>query len=202
MGKRALGIIGGTFDPIHYGHLITAACALDQFALEQVIFVPAAIPPHKRERQLTSEEERYEMTVLATRENPQFCVSDVEIKRGGISFTVDTLRHFHQSYPEHELYFIIGGDTVPDIASWRSPEELMQLAHFVVGGRPGYTYEGLTTEFYRKYQDRILFLEMPGIGISSTELRKRVESNQTIKYQLPPAVEAYIFAHQLYHKIR
>lgn len=199
MGERAIGIMGGTFDPIHYGHLVTAACAADQLGLDQVIFVPAAIPPHKRNRLLTSEEERLTMTQLAVQDNPRFSVSDLEIRRGGISYTVDTLRWFRQKYPDHRLYFIIGGDTVPDIASWRSPEELMELAYFVVGGRPGYTYEGMNSAFYQQNIDRIVYLTMPGIGISSTEIRQRVEEGRTIEYQLPPAVEAFIYEHQLYH---
>lgn len=199
MEERAIGIMGGTFDPIHYGHLITAACASDQLGLERVIFVPAAIPPHKRNRLLTSEEERLAMTRLAVQGNPRFSVSDIEIRRGGVSYTIDTLRYFRQEYPAHRLCFIIGGDTVSDIASWKSPEELIELAAFVVGGRPGYTYEELkTSSFYLKYIERILYLEMPGIGISSTEIRKRVRHGRTIQYQLPSAVEAFIHTHKLY----
>lgn len=200
MGDRAIGIMGGTFDPIHIGHLITAACAADQLNLEQVIFVPAAIPPHKRHRMLTSEAERLAMTRLAVQDHPHFSVSDLEIQRGGISYTVETLRWFREAYPEHRLYFIIGGDTVPDIVSWKSPEELMKLAYFVVGGRPGYTYEGMNQTFYQRYIERIVFLEMPGVGISSTEIRQRVRKGKTIQYQLPPAVEAFIHEHHLYRE--
>lgn len=198
MGEQAIGIMGGTFDPIHYGHLLAAACAADEFRLEKVFFVPAAIPPHKRELHLASEKDRYEMTMLATQDNPLFLVSDVEIRRGGVSYTVDTLRYFQSEYPNHRLYFITGADTIPEIHSWRSPEELVQMAYFVVALRPGYSFEGLNREFYQQYMDHIVFMEMPVMGISSTEIRKRVNLGKTITYQLHPAVEQYIREHRLY----
>ena len=196
--EQAIGIMGGSFNPIHYGHLLAAACAADEFRLEKVIFVPAAIPPHKRNLHLASEEDRYRMAVLATRDNPLFLVSDVEISRGGVSYTVDTLRYFKEQYPNHRIYFITGADTISEIHTWRSPKEVLQLAHFIVALRPGYKLEGLESEFYQRYIDRIGCMEMPVMGISSTEIRHRVKAGKTIRYQVHPEVIEYIRERGLY----
>lgn len=196
--EQAIGIMGGSFDPIHFGHLLAATCAADEFKLERVFFVPAAIPPHKRDLNLASEKDRLQMALLATADNPSFEVSDVEISRGGVSYTIDTLRYFKDKYPDHRIYFITGADTIPEIHSWRSPKELLELAHFIVALRPGYTFEGLDREFYKQYIERIVFMEMPVMGISSTEIRRRVREGKTIRYQVHPAVLEYICEHRLY----
>lgn len=196
--ERAIGIMGGTYDPIHFGHLLIAAAALEQFSLEEVIFVPSALSPHKQNKTITSPEIRYEMTLLATLDNARFSVSRVEIERGGLSYTIDTVKYFQEKYPEHRIYFITGADTILDIAFWKSPEELMQKVYFIAAQRPGYTLDGLNSEFYRKYSDRIFFLEIPQIGISSTEIRKRIKTDKSIKYYLPAQVETYIIKKGLY----
>ncbi|AZR73206.1 nicotinate (nicotinamide) nucleotide adenylyltransferase [Anoxybacter fermentans] len=198
--EQAIGIMGGTFDPIHYGHLMLADCALDQFKLEQVIFVPSANPPHKFNKKITPVEMRYEMTLLATMDNPYFTVSKVEMKRPGSSYTIDTVKYFRERYPEYQIYFITGADTILEIDTWKSPNELMQIVYFIAAVRPGYSFERLEKEFYQKYRDRIFFLEMPEIGISSTDIRNRIKAGKTIKYQVHPAVEAYIKKYQLYLK--
>lgn len=196
--EKAIGLMGGTFDPIHYGHLVVAACAADQLSLEKVIFIPAAIPPHKRNRALTDEMQRLEMVRRATEDNPQFEVSAHEMERGGVSYTVDTLRYFKKLYPEHRLYFITGADTLPEIDTWRSPHEMMELAYFVVAVRPGYTLAGLERDFYQQYIERFAFLETPVIGISSTGIRTQVREGRTIRYQVPDAVAEYIYQYKLY----
>lgn len=196
--KKAIGIIGGTFDPIHIGHMTTAECALNQLGLEKVIFVPSAQPPHKLDRVISPVEKRYEMTLLATVDNPGFLVSDVEMKRPGSSYTIDTIKHFKESYPDYDIYFITGSDTIVEIHTWKSPEKLMGMTNFLTAKRPGYNYDDLESSFYEKYNDRIKFLDMPSIGISATEIRERVKADKTIKYQVHPSVEAYIKKYNLY----
>ncbi|MCK4260453.1 MAG: nicotinate-nucleotide adenylyltransferase [Halanaerobiales bacterium] len=198
--QKAIGIMGGTFDPIHNGHLVTAACAADHFNLERVIFIPSKIPPHKIGKDIIPAEMRYEMVLLATMDNLLFTVSRVELEREGSSYTVDTLKYFHQKYPDHRLYFITGADTIVEIDTWKSPENLLEIAYFIASVRPGYSFEGLEKEFYLKNRERIFLLETPGIGISSTMIRNRVRSGQTIKYQVHPTTEAYIKKNKLYHK--
>ena len=192
MTEKAIGIMGGTFDPIHFGHLFIAAAAVEQFSLDNVIFVPSALSPHKLNKTITSPEMRYEMTLLATLDNAKFSVSRVEIERGGLSYTIDTVKYFQEKYPEHKIYFITGADTILDVAFWKSPEELMQNVYFLAAKRPGYSLDDLKSEFYQKYSDRIFFMQIPQIGISSTEIRERVEKDKSIKYYLPTQVETYI----------
>lgn len=196
--QRAIGLIGGTFDPIHYGHLMIAAAALEEFHLSEVIFIPSAIPPHKQDQQISSFEMRYEMTLIATLDNPHFLVSRVELERAGPSYTIDTIIYFQQVYPESQIYFITGADTILEINSWRSQEELLQAVKFITISRPGYSLAGLDKEFSPKHLERIFCLEVPGIGISSTDIRRRVQKKKSVKYYLPPAVEAYIEKKQLY----
>ncbi len=195
---KSIGIMGGTFDPIHYGHLMVASCAVEAFGLEKVFFVPSRIPPHKMNQQITSPEMRYEMTLLATMDNPWFSVSRVELERNGMSYTVDTIKYFQSEFPDYRIYFITGADTIVEIVSWKAPEELFAMTYFITAARPGYSFSGLQNEFYQRYKDKIAILEVPELAISSTGIRRRVKMGKSIKYYLHPLVEAYISKHQLY----
>lgn len=193
-----IGIIGGTFDPIHYGHLVIASCAADAYDLDHVIFIPSAVPPHKIGKKITPVEQRYEMALLATLDNPQFSVSKVEMERSGSSYTIDTIKYFREEFPDSEIYFITGADTIVEIDTWRNPEDLMQMVYFIAAVRPGYTFEGLAKDFYQRNRDRIFLLETPEMGISSTDIRRRVQEGQTIQYLVHPSVQRYIDKFHLY----
>jgi nicotinate-nucleotide adenylyltransferase len=197
------GIFGGTFDPAHYGHLLLAESCREQCRLDEVWFLPAAVPPHKQGRELTSAAQRIEMLELATAGNPAFSVCRYEIDRGGVSYTVDTLAHFRQQDPERELFFLMGADMFLDLPNWRETGRVCELAVPVVVRRPGtgpIDFEwlrGLASE-ERIEAMRGHQIEMPEIGISSTDLRRHVRLGQSIRYCVPPAVEMYIQTHGLY----
>ncbi|HHT43400.1 MAG TPA: nicotinate-nucleotide adenylyltransferase [Firmicutes bacterium] len=197
-----VGIMGGTFDPIHYGHLVTAEGARYTFGLDQVLFLPAGRPPHKRNTQVTDSEHRYMMTVLATLTNPYFEVSRLEIDRKGTSYTIDTLRILREQYgPEAELFFITGADAIFDISSWKNSDECLELAHFVAATRPGFSLEDLpesTQQWVAKHQERFHILRVPAMAISSTEVRERVRQGSSIRYLVPEPVEHYIRRQHLY----
>lgn len=201
-GSVKLGIMGGTFDPIHYGHLVTAEGARSTFGLDQVLFLPAGRPPHKKRAEVSDPEHRYMMTVLATLTNPHFEVSRLEIDRTGISYTIDTLRALKGHYgPEVELYFITGADAILDIMSWKDYHEYLTLAHFVAATRPGFSLDHLpeaTLDWISKHQGRFHFLRVPALAISSTEIRERVRQGGSIRYLVPEAVEHYIRRQKLY----
>ncbi|MDN5347290.1 MAG: nicotinate-nucleotide adenylyltransferase [Clostridia bacterium] len=194
--------MGGTFDPIHFGHLVTAEAARHEFSLEKVIFVPSGLPPHKKGYQVTPAEHRYRMTVLATRNNPYFAVSRVEIDRPGYSYAIDTVLEFRKCYgKEVELYFITGADAILEILTWKDVNLLLQECQFIAATRPGFHLErlqealpGLPVEG----RHRIHFIEVPALAISSTDIRKRVKEGRPIKYLLPDDVEEYIRCHDLY----
>lgn len=196
--QSAIGLIGGTFDPIHYGHLMIASTALEEFQLSEVIFIPSAVPPHKRNQRITSSELRYEMTLIATLDNPKFTVSRVELERDGPSYTIDTIKFFQKTRPKDQLYFITGADTILEVNSWRSQEELLKAVKFITSSRPGYSLARLASEFDPKSLKGIFCLEVPEMGISSTDIRRRVQEKKSIKYFLPPAVETYIEKRGLY----
>lgn len=194
-----IGIMGGTFDPIHYGHLVAAEEACSALNLRQVIFVPTGAPPHKRDRRVSLAEDRYTMTLLATIDNPRFLVSRVEIDRGGSSHTVDTLREMRHWF-DHEpidFYFITGMDAVLQIESWKKPEALPDLCRIVAVGRPGFSRENLSS-LPKRLRSAILWLEIPLLAISSTEIRQRVFAGNSIRYLVPTAVENFIFKKSLY----
>ena len=192
---RRLGIFGGTFNPVHIAHLIIAQDVWERFELEKLVFVPAAAPPHKHDPSIVSPLHRCSMLSLAIEANPAFEVSDVEIRRGGRSYTVDTLATFRKIYPRPiELLFIMGLDQALEIQTWKEPETLFALADIVVVSRPSYELAGLKEEIKEKvrlHQGRL-------VDISSTEIRRRVEAGQPIKYLVPGAVESYIHDHGLY----
>lgn len=195
--KQRLGIMGGTFDPIHYGHLVTAEAARHRFNLDKVIFVPSGHPPHKQERKLTLPDERLMMTLLATVANENFVVSDWEVRRPQISYTFDTMQAFHQQYgDEAELFFITGADAVLEIMQWRKIEELVDFCSFIAATRPGYRLDNFSLP--PKLAAKLYFMEVPALAISSSDIRRRVQSGEPVKYLLPETVEMYIAKHGLY----
>lgn len=200
MGARLIGLMGGTFDPIHYGHLLAAENARQAFGLEKVCFVPAGNPPHKKGGSVAAAD-RYAMTEIATLSNPHFDVSAVELDRAGDSHTIDTLREFNRRYPEAEFYFITGADAVLDLPTWKEPEALLTHAVFIAVARPGYPagkLERLCERLPADLAERIVYLEIPGLAIASRDLRRRVAAGRTIKYLVPESVEAYIAKRRLY----
>lgn len=196
-----IGIIGGTFDPIHYGHLIAAEWAKDELNLDKIIFIPAANPPHKELQEILDEKYRYLMVSLAIKDNKNFTISDHEIQRGGKSYTIDTLKHFKKVYPNSELFFIMGFDSLLSLPTWKDVEGLEELCTFIVATRPGYTLDQ-NDNIYDKLPsgigDKVVFLEIPEIEISSSLIRERVRKGKSIKYLVPEAIEKYIYDNNIY----
>ncbi|HSZ48849.1 MAG TPA: nicotinate-nucleotide adenylyltransferase [Streptosporangiaceae bacterium] len=193
-GGKRLGIMGGTFDPIHHGHLVAASEAADFFGLAEVIFVPTGQPWQKNGREVSAAEDRYLMTVIATASNPRFSVSRVDIDRPGETYTIDTLRDLRaERGPEAEFYFITGADALAKMISWRDTDELFALAQFVGCTRPGHrlTLSDLPA-------DRVSLLEIPALSISSTECRERVRRGHPIWYLVPDGIVQYISKRGLY----
>lgn len=188
--------MGGTFDPIHHGHLVAASEVQSWFDLDEVLFVPTGQPWQKSDREVSPAEDRYLMTVIATAANPRFRVSRVDIDRGGLTYTIDTLRELSQTYPDDELYFITGADAMAAILSWRDHDELFELAHFVGCTRPGHEMDESTLRGLPK--DRITLVEIPALAISSTDCRARVHSGEPVWYLVPDGVVQYIGKHGLY----
>ncbi|NMB11598.1 MAG: nicotinate-nucleotide adenylyltransferase [Firmicutes bacterium] len=197
-----VGIMGGTFDPIHYGHLVAAEAAREAFSLERIIFVPAGIPPHKVQEEVTPARHRYLMTLLAIMSNPYFEISRVDMERGGVTYTVDTLADLEKELPPNTvIYFITGADAILEILSWKSPDQVLSMADFIAVTRPGYDLERLSKAlgpFYLKFQEQIHILEVPPVGISSTDLRCRLREGRSVRYLLPETVVTYIDNKGLY----
>ncbi len=188
--------MGGTFDPIHHGHLVAASEVQAWFDLDEVVFVPTGDPWQKSERVVSPAEDRYLMTVIATAANPRFTVSRVDIDRAGPTFTRDTLRDLKTAMPDAELYFITGADALTEIFTWRDPEELFALARFVGCTRPGYTMDPATLASIPP--DRVTMVEIPALAISSTDCRKRSARGEPVWYLVPDGVVQYIAKHDLY----
>nr|WP_279590766.1 nicotinate-nucleotide adenylyltransferase [Dermatophilus congolensis] len=188
-----VGVMGGTFDPIHHGHLVAASEVQHRFGLDEVVFVPTGHPWQKSGRKVSPAEHRYLMTVIATASNPRFTVSRVDIDRPGLTYTIDTLRDLHEERPESELFFITGADALKRILSWKDVDELWSLAHFVGVTRPGHelTSEGLPSE-------GLSLAEIPAMAISSSDCRERVAAGQPVWYLVPDGVVQYIAKHCLY----
>lgn len=196
-----LGIMGGTFDPIHWGHLVTAEATRHQFNLDTVLFIPAGQPPHKEGRQVSSAEDRYLMTFLAITNNPIFHISRIEIDRPGESYTYDTIAKLRETYDLTELFFITGADAMREILTWHRAEELLRMCHFVAASRPGFTLSDyMQQETLQKLEREgsIHLIEVPAMAISSTDLRRRVTVGEPIKYLVPENVENYIYKNRLY----
>ncbi|MBE3583272.1 MAG: nicotinate-nucleotide adenylyltransferase [Limnochordaceae bacterium] len=199
---RTLGVMGGTFDPIHYGHLVTAEAVRAEYGLDQVLFVPTGQPAHKPAGGYTEAKHRYMMTILATLTNPHFEVSRVDIERPGTTYTIDTLHDLSTLYgPDTQLYFITGADAILEILAWKNPEELLRLCTFVAATRPGYDLSRLEQQLgdlYRRHKDRIKVVEVPAMAISSTDIRQRVRLGRPIRYLVPETVAYYIYKNGLY----
>jgi len=198
-----LGIFGGTFDPVHHGHLLLAECCREQCRLDAVWFLPAAVPPHKQESEPAPAEQRIEMLELAVAGHPSFAVCTYEVERGGVNYTVDTLAHFHAEDPGRELFFLLGADMLADLPHWRDARRVCELALPVAVGRPGaapINFDGLAEIALpeRIEQIRRLQVEMPEIGLSGTDLRRRAAQGLSLRYRVPRAVEMYIESHGLY----
>jgi nicotinate-nucleotide adenylyltransferase len=188
-----LGVMGGTFDPIHHGHLVAASEVAHLFALDEVVFVPTGQPWQKAERPVTEAETRYLMTVIATADDPRFTVSRVDIEREGPTYTVDTLRDLHAQRPDAVLFFITGADALGSILTWRDPHEVLDLAHLVAVTRPGHDVdaEHLPT-------GAASIVEIPALAISSTDCRERVAHGAPISYLVPAGVDRFIAKMGLY----
>ena len=198
-----LGLFGGTFDPVHYGHLLLAECCREQARLDGVRFLPAAVPPHKQDRKPTPARLRIEMLELAIAGHSAFSISRYETDRGGVNFTVHALAHFREEDPQIELFFLLGADMLHDLPTWHQPGRICELATPVVVRRAGAgepNLECLTRIATPEQIERIRQhqVQMPQIGISSTEIRRRVAAGQSIRYLTPRAVEKYLETHRLY----
>ena len=194
------GIMGGTFDPIHYGHLLAAEEARINFDIDRLIFVPTGDPPHKKDRYITPAEDRYAMTLLATAGVLEYSVSRIEIDRTEDTHTVDTLREFIESgiKPE-DLYFITGLDAMLSITSWYEYEKIPDLCTLVTARRPGYPVSGIE-KLPKFIRDKLKFIEIPQFAISSTEIRERTRDGKGIRFLVPHLVEIYIESNNLYKK--
>jgi nicotinate-nucleotide adenylyltransferase len=204
-GNKRIGIMGGTFNPIHHGHMVTAQEALDQFSLDRVVFIPTGDPPHKVEDLLAHAEDRYLMTVIAISSNDSFFVSRAEIDRRGKSYTIETVKELRNTYgTDAELFFITGADAILEILTWKNTDEIVTLAKFIAATRPGYDLskiEELKSTLFRSEKEAdegISIMEIPALAISSTDIRKRVKQGRPINYLVPEGVNNYIIKHGLY----
>ncbi|MBN1173137.1 MAG: nicotinate-nucleotide adenylyltransferase [Micromonosporaceae bacterium] len=194
--RRRIGIMGGTFDPIHHGHLVAASEVSDQFGLDEVVFVPTGQPWQKDATQVSAAEDRYLMTVIATASNPRFRVSRVDIDRSGPTYAVDTLRDLRREYgPDVELYFITGADALGRILSWKDASQLFGMAHFIGVNRPGFELSDAHLP-----ADAVSLVTVPAMAISSTECRSRVGQGKPVWYLVPDGVVQYIAKRELYRR--
>jgi len=196
-----LGVMGGTFDPVHYGHLVAAEEALAQFHLDRVVFMPTGRPVRKTHRSVSSAEDRYLMTVVATASNPDFSVSRIEIDRAGDTYTVDTMLQMRKESGEGaELFFITGADAVREILGWRGADRLAELCTFIAATRPGYEadFPSEAVEGGGPRLPKVEHMEVPALAISSSDIRDRVAAGRPVRYLLPESVSAYIEKTGLY----
>mgnify|MGYP001156490043 FL=1 len=191
-----IGVMGGTFDPIHHGHLVAASEVADRFALDRVVFVPTGQPWQKADKKVSPAEDRYLMTVIATASNPRFHVSRVDIDRGGDTYTVDTLTDLRAQYPGAELFFITGADALQYILRWRKWDKMFDVAELEGVPRPGYD---LTEEMLPEaHQERVHLIDVPAMAISSTDVRQRASEGRPVWYLVPDGVVQYIAKNDLY----
>jgi nicotinate-nucleotide adenylyltransferase len=191
--RRRIGVMGGTFDPIHNGHLVAGSEVAHRFGLDEVIFVPTGEPYQKESRAVSPAEDRYLMTVIATASNPRFSVSRVDIDRPGPTYTIDTLRELRDSDPQADLYFITGADALAKMMTWHDVNELFSLAHFVGCTRPGHRLTGAGLP-----DGKVSLVEIPALAISSSECRARVAAGEPVWYLVPDGVVQYIAKRGLY----
>ena len=185
-----IGIFGGTFNCIHFGHLVLAEQAFEKLKLDKVIFIPSYLPPHKKSRNMASAAERFAMVKLAIQENKRFSVSDIEIQRKGRSYSIDTIRKLHEMYPKARFYFISGSDVSDQIGKWKSIDEILRLATFVLAKRPGY--------HLKKYTKNIVVISITELDISSSMIRRKIRTGQSVRYLMPGRVYNYIKEKGLY----
>jgi len=191
---RRIGVMGGTFDPVHHGHLSAASEVAAEFALDEVVFVPTGSPWQKADRDVSPAEDRYLMTVIATASNPRFSVSRIEVDRAGPTYTIDTLRELRATYGDAELFFITGADALAQILGWHAADELFRLAHFVGVSRPGYE----PVDLARFPEGAVTLLQVPALAISSSDCRDRVGRGHPVWYLVPDGVVQYIEKRSLY----
>lgn len=198
---KKIGIMGGTFDPIHYAHLATAEFIRIKYQLDKILFIPSGNPPHKTNRTIIDKYHRYNMVLLSTMTNEKFEVSSIEIDKDEKTYTVDTLRQLNIIYPDSELYFITGADAICDIESWRDVEENFKLATFIAATRPGISLlkaQDKIEKLREKYNANILTIYVPSLDISSTYIREQIKENNSVRYLIPENVEKYIYEKLLY----
>lgn len=198
---KKVGIMGGTFNPIHNGHLFLAEHAYDQAKLDYILFMPTMNPPHKADIDVLSAEHRLNMVKLAIKDNPNFVLSDIELNRPGITYTSDTLKILKEKEPDTEFYFIVGADSLMMMTQWKDPQTVFNLSILVAGGRENYSLEQLRKQanyLEKTYNGKIILLDMPYIGISSELIRKRIAKNKSVRYYVPDEVLDYIKRHNLY----
>ena len=203
---KRIGVMGGTFNPIHNGHLAVAEEAFVQFKLNKVIFVPSGDPPHKQTEDIVAPEERYLMTVIATASNPAFVVSRMEVEREGPSYTIDTVKVLKNEYGKNcEIFFITGADAVWEILTWKDPEKLSNLCSFIAATRPGYNLAKfkklhvLPESELEPGMPKVYVMEVPALAISSTDIRGRIKDKRPIRYLVPEGVANYIHKRGFYH---
>lgn len=200
--RERIGIMGGTFDPIHHGHLVAGSEVAALFNLDRVIFVPTGQPWQKKHKHVSPAEDRYLMTVIATAANPRFEVSRVDIERHGDTYTVDTLSDMKRLYPHAELFFITGADALEKIVTWRDWEAMFDLAHFIGVTRPGYQLARVASEKGPLQREinagRLSLVDIPAMAISSTDVRERAQAGQPVWYLVPDGVVQYITKHSMY----
>jgi nicotinate-nucleotide adenylyltransferase len=195
-----IGIFGGTFDPVHLGHLILAETAREAASLDEVWFVPAFMAPHKQGQRSTPARERIDMLRLALAGHSQFRINDLEIRRRGPSFTVETLQELKSQHPDDEFLLLIGGDSLADFPTWRDPQRILELVRLVAvnRGRDPLNVEGAMKSLGNGLEDRIITVEMPAVDLSATEIRQRCRTGKSIRSWTPRAVELFIHQHRLY----
>jgi nicotinate-nucleotide adenylyltransferase len=194
-----LGLLGGTFDPPHYGHLVLAETARVQLRLDRVLFVVAGLPPHKPGRPITPDRHRAAMVEVAIADNPAFAISRVDVDRPGPHYTVETLSLLRREYPEAELFFLVGGDSLAQFLTWRDPVGILRQARLAVMPRPGYEPDLTALEqVLPDVHDRLAWLDAPYLDVSASDLRRRVREGLPIRYLVPPSVEAFVREHRLY----
>lgn len=198
--RRRIGVMGGTFDPIHHGHLVAASEVQAWFDLDEVVFVPTGQPWQKSSSEVSAPEDRYLMTVIATASNPRFSVSRVDVERAGPTYTIDTLRDLRKTHADSDLFFITGADALAQILTWRDADAIFELAHFVGCTRPGTTIDDATLEGLPV--DRVTIIEVPALAISSTGCRTRAHKGEPVWYLVPDGVVQYIAKRHLYQPER
>ncbi len=192
---KRIGLFGGTFDPVHLGHLIIAETLREKCRLDIVFFIPTGHHALKDMRHITPSAHRLRMLELAVEDNPHFVVNDLELKRKGISFTIDTIKSLKKAYPpaQNELYFMVGSDVVNEFHRWKSPDEILKLCNFIAFGR-----EGAEINPEAKYASSFRFISVPGIEISASDIRRKVSAGKSIRYLVPSSIQNYIKQHALY----